>query len=146
MFIQNLLGNWVVLAIAATVLLGVMTVILTSLAKGMSVPFVLLFVAGCWVVGFVPMVYREPVRIQIGFNHILILVICGALSIFGNLSLFQSAKLAPNAGLPIAIFSCQAVVVAVVAWALLGGKLTLWQIVGMIFCVAGAVIIKLGSE
>lgn len=140
--------NWIFLSVTALFLLSTMSILITTLTrKGYPVSFVLLGIGIIFTIFyfFQTFVLSHP-TFSINLNTILMLLLIGILSTFGNFALFQAANNAPNAGLAITIGAgLQAAVVSVLAFIFLKDKLTTMQIIGIILAVFAIILINVGG-
>lgn len=141
--------NWLTQSIFALTTLSVMSFLITFLTrKGVPVSFVMLGIGIIFTVfycyhTFVVLQYK----MQPSFSTFGLLFVIGALSVVGNLALFQAANSAPNPGLAIAIGAgLQSGLIAVLAFFILKDKLTTIQMLGLVLSIAAVLMITLGGN
>ncbi len=140
--------NWLTLSIIALVLLSVMAFLITVLTrKGYPVSFVLFGLGITFtIVFFIQTFAISRPSFVIHTSTIIAIFIIGILSTVGNLAFFQAVNDAPNAGLAVAVGGgLQAAVVSVLAFVFFKDKLTLLQIIGILFAIFAVFFINLGS-
>lgn len=141
-------ANWFILSIIGLLCLSIMSFLITILAKkGYPVSFILLGIGVVFVIYYFCQTFIfTHSKFQITPITILILLLIGILSALGNLSAYQAASVAPNAGLALAIVSMQSMVVTFLAFIVFRDKLTTFQIIGIVFAVISIILINLGSR
>jgi drug/metabolite transporter (DMT)-like permease len=139
--------SWLTQALLGLFSLGLMSFLITFITrKGYSVSFVLFAVVLVLTVGYFFQTFiLSKQTFVIDYKLIILLLITGILSYFGNLFLFQAAHDAPNPGLAITIGGMQGIVVAVLSVIFLKDKLNTLQIVGLILAVLAIFLINAGS-
>src|SRR5437667_1452756 len=129
---------WLFLAFISLFSLSVMSILITILTrKGYPVSFVLLGLGAVLTLFYFSQtfIFFKP-ALPITFSIFFIMLLIGILSAIGNLTLFQAANNAPNAGLAIAIGAgMQSAVVTILALVFLKDKITPPQIAGIILSI-----------
>lgn len=140
--------NWFILSLFALVSYSVMSFLITLLIrKGFPTSFVLL---GLSIVLMIFYSYQTFIvsqyKLSISLGTGLIIIVIGILSALANLWAYQAAADAPNPGLALAITGMQAVGVSILAFIIFKDKLTILQIIGVIFSVLAVFLISIGSN
>jgi drug/metabolite transporter (DMT)-like permease len=140
--------NWFILALLAVFSLGFMSFLITMLTRrGYPVPFVLFGIGSvvtiCY---FLQTLVFYPHAFTVTPGILPIFLGIGILAFLGNVLLYQAANNAPNAGLAIAIGGLQAIIVALLAFVFLKDKLTVLQIVGILFAALAVFLMGVGSD
>lgn len=133
-------------AMLAMAFLGTMNFLIVSqIKKGASVQMAMAFVAAVLLPFFVIWTWKKGIQLPVTKNMILLLLSAGLLSAVGNWLALDAAAKASNGGIIFAIVGCQVAVLTILAWYFLGDQLTAVQIVGILACLVGIVIINMGA-
>lgn len=141
--------NWFVLSVIALTSLSAMSFLITFLTrKGIPVSFVLLAIGIIFTIFyFYHSFFVLHYKMQTSLVTFGILIVIGALSVIGNMALFQAANDAPNPGLAVAIGAgLQSGLVALLAFVILKDKLSGLQIAGLILSIIAILFITLGEN
>lgn len=140
--------NWLTLSLLALLSYSFMSFLITFLIrKGFPTSFVLLGLSIILVIfysyqTFIVSQYKPSVN----WGTILIIILIGILSAIANLWAYQAAADAPNPGLALAITGMQAVGVSILAFIFFKDKLTMLQIIGVIFSIVAILLISIGAN
>lgn len=139
--------HWLILCGIAILSFSVMVTLMNFVArKGYPIPFIL---SGLFLVGAILYIFQTfvatPVKVPISPFIIFLILLMGILSFIGNLAQFQAFNTAPNPGLAIAAISLQAGLIAILGAIFFKSSMTTLQIIGLIICLFGVMLISVGS-
>ena len=139
--------NWLILSFTGLLSLSLMSFLITVLAKkGYPVPFILLGIAIVVTLCYFFQTFLTHQYKVITPTIFGLFIITGILSVIGNVTVYQAAKDAPNAGLAIGIAGMQSVVVASLAFIFLKDKMTNLQMLGVILSIVAIFLMSMGSS
>jgi drug/metabolite transporter (DMT)-like permease len=140
--------NWLILSFTGLFSLSIMSFFITLLArKGYPVSFILLGISIVLTIFyFVQTFITAHYKVAFSPSVLGILLFIGILSAIGNVTLYQAANTAPNAGLAIGIVGMQSVVVAILAFMFLKDKMTTLQLIGLMLSVVAIFLMSMGSN
>jgi uncharacterized membrane protein len=137
------MNNWIVLALVAMFSFSGMILILSALFKrGVTPVFSMLVISLVWTICFGIWTSLEGVKWSEYKSAILLLVIAGLLSVFGNWAQFRSLAISSNPGYTIAIVGCNGALVSLLAWKFFKGEMHMTGAFGVLFCVIGIILIS----
>jgi uncharacterized membrane protein len=137
------MNNWIVLALTAMGSFSAMILILSSLfKKGITPAFSLFVISVVWTICFGAWTSLERIKWGEYKSAMVLLVVAGILSAFGNWAQFRSITLSSNPGYTIAIVGCNGALVSLLAWKFFKGEMHLTGAFGVLLCVIGIILIS----
>ena len=140
--------NWFILSLLALLSYSFMSFLIVFLIrKGFPASFVLLGLSIVLVIFFAYQTFAvSHYKVSVNLWVVLALILIGILSAVANLWAYQAASDAPNPGLALAITGMQAVGVSMLAFIFFRDKLTVVQIIGVVFSIVAIFLISIGSN
>lgn len=134
--------TWLTQSFIAMASFALMVIMVTNeLKKGMSSQMAMLLIALTWIPAFGIWQWKKGFM-PISASSVLVIIIAGLLSVLGNWAQFEAAARAPSPGLSASVVSCQVVLIAILAKLLFHSYINPMQIIGMLICLIGVVIIS----